>query len=334
MKKKNLVVITLMSVLTLVFAVSCFLLVRGISRFSKEEKILDRSVRSLRNYYARNPFPSADNVKRLQANSNALREWMAALAGALREGQIEPIQKTPAQFLRLFSQTRDDLQTLAQQTGTELGEDFDMGFERYSASGSLPAPADVPRLAQELVITEQILQAVFEGGATSVTSLRREEFESSAAATDARTARTRSSRRGRGVRTVTRTASAAGARAWKIAPDAGVLQEGDLYARLRFGVTFEVREDALLKIMNRLAAHDMFAVVSLLEIEKTAGEVNPPASAATDAAAGAALMAGGAPEHPPRSQRLMSGPMLEQPMQVTMEIDVYRFAELTSGKEA
>jgi hypothetical protein len=254
---------------------------------------------------------------------------MEGLSGALREGQIEPIQKTPAQFLRMFSQTRDELKAVAAKTKTSLADDFQIGFERYSA-GSLPAPPDVPRLAQQLVVADQICRIIFESGATELSKLQREEFEAAgAAAPAAAPAGGRVSRRRRGG-PVAAVSSGVG-RSWSVSPRAGVLGDKDLYARMRFGVSFEARQDALLRIMNALAAHDMFAVVSLLEIEKTADDVTPPATA--DEKAGDALGAE-LSEHPPRSQRLMSGDMLEEPMRVTMEIDVYRFAEFTSGKGA
>jgi len=331
MKKKSVIVIALVSVLALVFLVSSFLLFRGISQFSKEEKNLNRSVNTLKNYYARNPFPSPDNVERQEENGTELLRWMEGLSGALREGQIEPIQKTPAQFLRLFSQTRDQLKAVAAKTKTSLADDFAIGFERYSASGSLPAPPDVPRLAQQLVIADQVCRIIFESGATGLSSLRREEFESAAAAspTSGSSAGGRTSRRRR--TSPVAAASTSGARGWTVSPSAGVLGGRDLHARMRFGVSFEAREDALLKIMNALASHDMFAVVTLLKIEKTGDDVTPPPK--RDEKAEGELAADPS-EFPPRSQRLMSGEMLEKPMRVTMEIDVYRFAEFTSGKEA
>ncbi len=326
MKKKSVVVIALVSVLALVFLVSGFLLFMGISQFSKEEKTLSRSVNTLRNYYARNPFPSAENVTREEANGKELLGWMEDLSAALREGQIDPIQKTPAQFLRLFSQTRDDLEGVAARTKTSLEEDFQIGFERYSA-GTLPAPADVPRLAQQLVIADQICRIIFESGATSLSTLRREEFEDSAMHPSDAPEAGRVSRRRRGGPVAS--ASPAGERAWEVSADAGLLNGKDLYARMRFGVSFEARQDALLRIMNALAAHEMFAVVALLDIEKTRDDVNPPAKGGEKAKG---LAATDVSAYPPRSQRLMSGDMLEDPMRVTMEIDVYRFAEFTSGK--
>ncbi len=331
MKTKSMLVIVLVSVLALVFAASCFLLIRGISQFSKEEKTLERSVSTLRNYFGRNPFPSAENVEREEQNRTELHARMEDLAEALRDGQIEPIQKTPAQFLRLFSQKRDELKQVAAQMQTSLAPDFAIGFERYAESGSLPAPADVPRLAQQLVIADQICRIIFEAGAADLASLRREEFESAGAPVETgETTRARVSRRRR-TEPAGGTTGSTEDRAWTVSPEAGMLKDGALYARMRFGVTFTARQDAILRVMNALAAHEMFAVVSLLQIEKTANDVTPPAAADKG---DEAPLAGELSEYPPRSQRLMSGEMLEQPMQVTMEIDVYRFAELTSRKEA
>ena len=333
MKTKNVVVITLVGLLALVFAISGFLLFRGISQFSKEEQTLKRSVTTLNNYYARDPFPSVENVAREQENGKVLDRWLTGLSDSLREGQIEPIQTTPAQFRRLFSKKRDQLKALAKESKIEVVSDA-FGFERYADSGTLPAPLDVPRLAQQLVIVDELCRVLFQGGATKLTRLRREEFESAAAPAAARTGRTgRTVRPGR-TRRPSRSAPAAAAggnRAWKVSRDAGVLNRKALHAHLRFGLDFEVREAALMKIMNALAAHDMFAVVTLLEIEKTADDVNLPTAAQDSSDTELSL---GNVGHAPRSQRLMSGDVLEKPMHITMEIDVYRFAKLTSGKGA
>jgi hypothetical protein len=330
MKTKSVVVIALVSVLVLVLAISSFLLARGIGQFSKEEKKLDRSVNTLRDYYGRNPFPSSDNVTREEANGTALLDWMANISSALREGQVEPIQKTPAQFRRLFIQERDELVRVASQNKILLPEGFAFGFERYSSDGTLPAPSDVPRLAQQLVIADQLCRVIFESGATELSALRREEFESAGVKAGAGV-----KHGGRPVRRTrsrqTTTVSTSGARSWKVTPDAGVLNRKDLHARLRFGVSFEAREEAVIKIMNALAAHEMFTVVSFLNIKKLGDDVTPPAKLVGKADD---VLAGGAAEHPPRAERLMSGPMLETPMQVTMEVDVYRFADLTSGRGA
>ncbi|NQU39303.1 MAG: hypothetical protein HQ523_05065, partial [Lentisphaerae bacterium] len=332
-KTQNIVLVALMSVLALVFAISAFLLFRGISQFSKEEKTLKRSVATLRNYYARNPFPSKENVEREKANGVDLQRWLGELSESLREGQVEPIQITPSIFKGLFSQKRDQLKILAKDHKVTVPDGFAFGFERYSAGGALPAPSDVPRLAQQLMIADQLCRVLFESGASAVTQLRREEFDSAGVAEVGQVGRpNRPNRSSRARPSVARAASSIVNRPWTVTGDAGELKGSDLSARLRFGLTFEAREEALMKVLNQLAAHEMFVVVTLLQIEKESDDVVEPQSALGTVAEDN-VMAGGS-KHPPRSQRLMSGIALEQPMSVSMEVDVYRFAELTSGKGA
>lgn len=329
MKTKNIVVVALIGVLVLVFGVSSFLLFRGISQFSKEEKTLSRSVSNLRNYYGRNPFPSKENVEREEANGAILKRWLGGLSASLREGELRPVQITPSNFVKLFSQKRERLKALARDRKVALPDGFAIGFERY-ASGTLPAPSDVPRLAQQLLIADQLCRILFESEANGISTLRREEFEMAGAAV----AKPGGRPTGRRPRRTTVVASASGiaSRSWKVTRDAGQLKGKALSARLRFGLTFEANEAALMKILNQLAAHEMFAVVSLLQIDKASDDVMAPQSAQGTVADENPMMGG--TKHPPRSQRLMSGEDLEQPMSISMEVDVYRFAELTSGKGA
>jgi hypothetical protein len=330
MKKANIVVIVLVGVLILCFCVSGVLLFRGISQFSKEEKTLNRAKKTLDNYYARNPFPSSENEANEKRNGEVLRRWLTGLSDSLREGQIPPVHRTPSQFVLLFRQKRKDLETLADSQKVQLPVDFAYGFDRYAGDGSLPDPPNVPRLVQQLMIVEQLCDVLFQAGAAGLTKIRREEFDSAGGGTGAGSGSgARSPRRPR--RGSAAVAASGGDRSWRVTQNAGELKRDALHARLRFGLTFDAREAALARVLNALAAHDMFAVVTLIHVEKSVDDVTQPTAQRDDSLTDLMLQN---MEHPPRSQRLMSGDLLEQPMRVTMEVDVYRFAELTSGRGA
>jgi hypothetical protein len=364
--KAKLLLMAIVVVLLVVIGLSGFLLFKGIRQFASAEVKLKRSVSMLRNYYVRNPFPSTANVDKEVENVRVVEEWYGKLLGALKGGEIAPQQKTPSTFMTLLSNTKNALVAQArpnQPSGTALPKDFAFGFDRYMAIGSLPAPADVPRLTQQLMITEQICRILFEERARGLLAIRRDEFEDVAAPPQEGAAPS--------ARPLTRlpvTPEAAGEGVGQPKPDevkqAGILKEGALYARMHFSVSFKATEKELLGILNRLSRHDMFAVVSSLRMDKAENDVaavkSAPAGPAADvespratspsaektsararrspgraAAAPAPEVASGSEPAPAeekakatgtRLERLVCGPAMEKPMTVKMELDVYRFA--------
>jgi hypothetical protein len=329
--RANLFLIIIAGVLGLVLVLSGFLLFRGIHQFGQAEAKLDRSVNSLRNYYARNPFPSAENVEIEEQNIHVLKDWFEKMVVALRDGEVAPQQRTPSTFNTLLSNKKIELTQLARKNATALPEGFAFGFERYS-SGVLPSPADVPRLTQQLTIAENICRIIFEEKARELISLNRDEFEDVSVAGGAGAEGDRRMPR-------LRAGSAAAEPEMGLPPspqvvrDAGLLKPGALHAKMRFRVVFKAGERELFNSLNRLAKHGMFAVVSALDLKKEGEDVLVPGAkkagetGVVDAEA-AATTATKEKEKAPvrRRDRMVSGPLLEQPMDVTLDLDVYRFA--------
>jgi hypothetical protein len=108
-----------------------------------------------------------------------------------------------------------------------------------------------------------------------------------------------------------------------------------LFAKYHFVVDFSAKEAVLWQVLNRLAASEMFIVVTGVWIEKNKDDVRPaparPEAEAPEAApAGRTAPKAGdkAPEAVTyRRERLVSGPQIEDPMSVRLELDVYKFAE-------
>jgi hypothetical protein len=120
--------------------------------------------------------------------------------------------------------------------------------------------------------------------------------------------------------------------------DAGSQEHADLYSTQRFNLVFKVKEDALISVLNRLAALPLFAVVAEMEITKESPDVLVSEDKAAGPDEGGEARTGrseaGAAEAPsrktdlsavPRQQRIVSGPSLEVPMLVRLGIDVYWF---------
>lgn len=106
---------------------------------------------------------------------------------------------------------------------------------------------------------------------------------------------------------------------------AGLIGKDDLLAKLHFIFEFKAKESSVLNILDRLAAHKMFVVVSSLQFEKMGMDVKKHKKPIDRDREKLTEEARGPEEIPSRLERLLSGPALEKPMNVTIEMDVYRF---------
>ncbi|MGQ9662733.1 MAG: hypothetical protein ACUVWX_10435, partial [Kiritimatiellia bacterium] len=178
MRTRSIIVGSIAGLIAAVAIGSALLLFFRIRQFSTAGAAMNRSLRVLADYYARDPFPSDENVKREKTNVEQLNGWLNELLAALRKGQIEPQGLTPEGFRTLFDKKRNDLRKEAAEAriGLPAGETFAFGFDRYFG-GEMPAPANVPRLAQQLLIIEQLCHILFEARIQDLTAIVREEFE-------------------------------------------------------------------------------------------------------------------------------------------------------------
>ena len=336
--KKKIVITAVVITLIVVVVVPGILLFNGISAFSVASQNLDLSVQELRSLHNKEPFPSRDNIKRERANVLATEQWFKELITALQEGQIEEESSTPTGFITHYGRVRNDLMKLARQRSRQMvGNEFSFGFKRYS-DGSLPAPVDVARLLQQLRIIEQVSVVLIESGVKQIADIKRDVFESSASVdTDETTApgprasRRRPSSRRAPSRQPSRSAASRAA-------GGASQQAGGLYRKHHLTVDIRASEMAVLEILNRLATHRMFVVVTGVSFAKTGPDLRMPESETTgtdmdilsqDAPAKAAPLDDD--DEQPRQKRKVSGSEFEIPMRVTIDLDVYTFASGSEG---
>jgi len=279
-----------------------------------------------------------------------INHWHHELNVALRKGQIDPDSQSPSRFMNLLDEKRRELDEAAQRNGANLPVSFQFGFDRYLATkGTLPNPADVGRLTQQLRMVELLCDGLFESRVTSISVIKRDEFEAPLAGASGGT--DRSSRSQRFNRGGDGTTPDAAGQVNEVG-QAGLLKPGDLYTTFSFRLEFTAREQALMAFLNRLAKHEPFTVVKTVRTEKAVSDVRtelPAEKRQRDRARAAAntslvdpmqlLLGGGAPAEPApesvepakpekplsRRERLMCGFDLEQPMRVKVELDVYAF---------
>lgn len=90
----------------------------------------------------------------------------------------------------------------------------------------------------------------------------------------------------------------------------------------RLGFVFLTRQDGLIAALNAIDEMRPFAMVSGLSFSKTGDDVVKPAE--PDPKQAAAAEATGILEKPaPRTARLVSGPLFETPVRVTLFVDVF-----------
>ncbi len=318
-----------------------FLLYDEIDRFQRVHEEVDAAVRNLNTFYEKKPFPSAANVERERNNVAINAKWLETLLGDLRKTELHVTQVSPAIFLTLLDDMKKNLNTLAEEKGVSIPSPFEYGFDRY-ARGDLPRPSDVTRLNEQLLIMQALCQILFEGGATRLRQVLREEFEEREGA-DAAALSPRRKAQERARERAIRGAAA------------DVASVSSLYTKQRFVFVCDAKEAALIQILNRIACLGPFAVVASLDVT---GEGSGIKTAATPTGgdvlvgethtdrpkepkerktgpqerierrggarteAGARVLPGA---HLTPEERIVCGPKEEKPMLVRLTIDVYKF---------
>ena len=329
------IVVTALIAVTMV-GVSGFLLVRGVLLFNESEAKLGLAKKRLQQMYDRNPFPDKSNIETEKHNAELATEWFNQLMGSLRKGQVDPVQVTPATFMSMLQSKKPELIGQANSGTKVVAEDFGFGFERYFSSSMLPEPTDVPRLTQQLAIVDKLCAVLFAQKIDELSSIQREIFESGGDVVDTAGAG-RPSRRGATTKAVAKFVN----------KNAGIFGEEDLFTKFHFALEFKAKQAAVWDVLNKLAANEMFIVVTSLDVETPGSDIadikaKTPAltddkRAASKAAAPDAASAAGAvekpliqkpEEKPPKEARIVCGPVdkdKEKPVSVKMELDVYRF---------
>lgn len=164
----------------------------GVTAFSEAEKTLQTSITRLNRYYAAKPFPSKDNIDKEAANLKTLNDWFYTLVEGIRKGQIQDNQeKRPSKFIDMLSEKQNEIKMLANNARPTVAllDDFALGFERYSA-GDLPDPQYVPRLTQQLIIMDTLCRILIDSGVQEIIKVQRETIELSETGVSAKYART------------------------------------------------------------------------------------------------------------------------------------------------
>jgi hypothetical protein len=292
------------------------LLVKGFLDFSQVKGMFRAKDAELRAHYERNPFPSAENLAIERNNLTVLDEQLADLLQEMGRGQVQSVEQSPPKFLAQFWATQKELLRKAKERGVKVAPAFDFGFGRHMA-GTPPAPQDVARLTQQLMIMQRLCHIVYDAGITELTGVGRQEFEVDAKGGGAVAAAPTRHARGASVAVSMNVYD----------PAAGVIPDGKLYGRWHFAFRVTAKEGALVAMLNQLARAPMFVVVSDVDLDgddsiKASG-ADAAGRADVKAAADKAGGEGGAGVVA-KELRVVCG--RDVPLKVKFEVDVYQFA--------
>ncbi len=319
-------------------ALALYLLLRFQSDYTRVDESLGNAMNQLSVLNYRDPYPSEENVKRLQQNLGGLREHFMALYSNLRQGQMEPRRMEPAEFPGVLGRARNQLAGKAAELNVKLPERFAFGFDRYV--GELPAAVDIPRLVIQTKEVEELCMALYRAKVSEISSIQRTIFEQAALVEAASSAE---GRRG-GRRREGGEESPEGV----VIPAVQTQDPNALYTREHYVLSFTATDSSVWELLNILARLPMFVVVTDIQMTSENKDLNrgvlaknAAATAAAQAAAAAQPNALGLPppapvivsetNYPPREERVVAG---RERMQVVLGVDVYRFTRAAQKEEA
>ena len=322
------------------FLGASFMLYRGVSDFNASKRERAKIKSGLGRYYKAKTFPSSENVKQELENSSQADQWFNTLISELNKGNITSRETSPTKFKTAAYNVRHNLEKKARKAGTELPEissSFAFGFERYAgAEGTLPKSDDVARLIEQLVIVNRISVVLFDNNIKSLSSVKRDVFEISAGVTSKQPKRSGRSR-SRTARPSSSSSSSASLR------NVGLIGEGELFSKMHFVFKFRAKERALLDILNAFSTHKMFIVVTSVSISKPTPVLVPDVVGSSENKDSVVLDALGSNRSEKDDEAIappklgpnypVCGLKMEVPMDISIELDVYKFkeADIDSG---
>ena len=328
MKMGKIILIAGCMIGVIVLGAAGYLLYDGIQGLREQTHSLDEAMSTRRRYYRNDPFPKPENVEIEKQSAVAIQSAFTNLLARLGEGQIQPPRLTPSTFMRLLGQKQQSLiqaagRSQSKETVTVLPQNFAFGFAPYFAGTMRPKPEHVRELTRQLLILERLFLVFFEEGTDEIVSVLREEFE------------TKKKQQWKRPRFPNKK---------KPAPSR---EEGNaLFTKSHFTFTCRSKEAALLQVLNRLAADQMFVVVTSISVKKEIPDVLVVTEREEEAPPAVPVMGlaellntagtpkdGKLPARKPkrrpedmlRDDRVVCGHRVESPATVTLELDVYRF---------
>ena len=308
-----------------------FLTYSSWSAAADAEREMDSAKSGLARMYREPVFPSDANVETFQTNLLLARTWVADLSrGVFRDGIAVDDSVTRGDFGRVCRETVQALVADAPLNAAEVpvvDADASFGFDHYMQDKLPEREEYVPRLLRQLRLVDRLVRILYASGVNHVDAVGRELFDlaGSRESGDFSSAPVRGRGRGRGSAGAPGGGASSAPKTIAVPPPRFEPDPSVPMSCERLGFLFSTRQEGLVAAINAIDAMHPFAMVSGLSIEKTGQDVVVPA--APDPAkeeAAPPKTEGGILEKPaPRTARLVSGPLFETPVRVTLFVDVF-----------
>ena len=291
---------------------------------------LEQVIAKADNLSRKKPYPSMESVNEIVSNRDAVAAWRESAFSHASRGDRPVAPTTDAAFKEFIVGDAKRVASLRGGNGTIAADDFDFGpFKPYISEGKLPSREELPVLQRRWDDFVTIAETLAACGATRITAF---SFKSAQAAAEPeeKQGQRRQGRPGRGGKKA--------AKAVEQAPDSA---KPSLHT---YSISFQTRAPAFVKILNALGTSERFVVVDDFSFARETDVI--AAALGADEKKDAAPQPGRrrrgrrAQEQEPEKDEsasakngIVTDPVLDPALSVTMTVSVYDFRSMEESKE-
>jgi hypothetical protein len=274
------------------------------------------------------PYPSNESVREIVSNREAVVAWREGAFARASRGDRPVVPTTDAAFKEFIVGDAKRIASLPGGNGPIAADDFDFGpFKPYISEGKMPSREELPVLQRRWDDFATIAETLSSCGAVRITAIA---FKTAQKVAEQEEAPKRQSRPARGGRK----------------PQKAAAQEsGEQKLSVQtYAITFLTRAPAFVKILNALGTSERFVVVDDFSFARETDVV--AAALGADEKKEASPQPGrrrrgrrGQEPEPSQAESaqgkngIVTDPLLDPPLSVTMTVSVYDFRSMEESKE-